>query len=151
MSSFFYFTKILKIIVILFCSIKISRIFAKEITTKNIEIMKLTVKKTFVKFLNEKDLIIYLKGKIPNSLNSISQIVELLNVDYYTININKDVYFYDKEDNVLIGILTNLGSGNIFMSYSQNVLITERKITSSTYCRSEKILQNKVNLRFKNR
>lgn len=35
-----FFTNILKIIVILFCSIKISRIFVKEITTKTIEIMK---------------------------------------------------------------------------------------------------------------
>ena len=34
-----YFTNILKIIVFLFCSIKISRIFVKEITTKTKEIM----------------------------------------------------------------------------------------------------------------
>jgi len=37
---FYLFTNILKIIVFLFCIIKISRIFVKEITTKIIEIMK---------------------------------------------------------------------------------------------------------------
>lgn len=44
-----YFTNILKISVILFCSIKISRIFVKEITTKKLEIMKALSNKGWLK------------------------------------------------------------------------------------------------------
>jgi len=46
---FIFFTNILKIIVFLFCSIKISRIFVKEITTKTIEIMTATFTKNVLK------------------------------------------------------------------------------------------------------
>ena len=56
----FFFTNILKIFVFLFCSVKISRIFVKEITTKTIEIMTalrnemVTVKELSKRFVRAK-------------------------------------------------------------------------------------------------
>jgi len=75
------FTNILKIIVFLFCSIKISRIFVKEITTKKIEIMTAIIKLREIQ--NEEVLNGFKNGNLWNDLEDM--IYKLENPEVETI------------------------------------------------------------------
>lgn len=113
--------------------------------------MYLKVKKSRVKFLNEKDVIVFLKGKTVKSKHSILQMNSILEVDYYTKNVNSDIYFYDKEDSSIIGYLTSVSGKVYFMTYSKNVIIYEREVTCTNYERALKRISKQIDSRFKNR
>ena len=102
--------------------------------------MYLTVKENKLKRLNQKDVLICLKGKTATAKKSQIQIESILNCEFKTIvkNIlgNLDVFYYTSEGKH-IGSISKSSGSLYFYTYSEFIDIKEeREITSSTYKRS---------------
>lgn len=102
--------------------------------------MYLTVKENQLKRLNQKDVLVCLKGKTATAKKAQSQVESLLIINFKKIAKNilgsLDIYYYTL-DGIHIGTLSSSSGNLFFFTYSENLEITEeREIISSTYKRS---------------